>query len=80
MKEFDEKFVIRSYSKAELAHLYNPTMTYECAMRTLRRWISRVPGLRDELVRSGYEQRQHVLSPRQVAIIVHYLGEPSGDV
>lgn len=80
MKEFDEKFAIRSYSKAELAHLYNPTMTYECAMRTLRRWINRVPGLRDELDRSGYEQRQHVLSPRQVEIIVNYLGEPSGDV
>ena len=34
----------------------------------------------DKLKRAGYEQRQHVLSPRQVAIIVHYLGEPSGDV
>ncbi|MBR1596837.1 MAG: DUF4248 domain-containing protein [Phocaeicola sp.] len=76
MKEIDDKFTIRSYTKAELAHLYNPTMTYECAMRTFRRWLNRVPTLREELVRSGYEQKQHVLSPRQVEIIVNHLGEP----
>ena len=76
MKGMDENFTIRSYTKAELAHLYNPTMTYDCALRTFRRWLIRVPVLCDELKRTGYLDKQHVLSPRQVEIIVHYLGPP----
>ena len=76
MKGMDENFTIRSYTKAELAHLYNPTMTYHCALRTFRRWLNRVPALHDELTRNGYLDKQHVLSPRQVEIIVHYLGPP----
>ena len=45
-----ENFTLRSYTKAELAHLYNPTMTYDCALRTFRRWLIRVPVLCDELL------------------------------
>ncbi len=76
MKKMIENFTLRSYTKAELAHLYNPTMTYDCALRTFRRWLIRVPVLCDELKRTGYQDKQHVLSPRQVQIIFRYLGEP----
>ena len=34
--EKDERFIIRTYEKAELAHLYNPNMPLVSAMRKLR--------------------------------------------
>ena len=39
--EKDERFIIRTYEKAELAHLYNPNMPLVSAMRKLRAWIRR---------------------------------------
>ena len=76
MEQLDDNFTLRSYTKAELAHLYNPGMTYECALHTFRRWLNRVPELYVELKRNGYQPQKHVLSPKQVKIIVQYLGEP----
>ena len=38
MKE-DEPFRVRAYHKGILAHLYNPGLPVESAMRKLRNWI-----------------------------------------
>lgn len=39
MEEKEKKFVVRTYTKAELAHLYNPTLCLKGALQVLRRWI-----------------------------------------
>ena len=66
MNNKENLFIIRTYTKAELAHLYNPTVCIKVALQILRRWILfNLPLLHNRL-----------LSPKQVATIVQYLGEP----
>ena len=68
----DQPFLIRTYKKSELAHLYNPNV----ALQILRRWIVYNLPLLQELEQEGYRARNRLLSPRQVATIIRYLGEP----
>ena len=35
----EDSFLIRTYTKAELAHLYNPHVCLKVALQILRRWI-----------------------------------------
>lgn len=74
--EKDERFIIRTYEKAELAHLYNPNMPLVSAMRKLRAWIWRNRQLTDALTATGENKRDHSYTPRQVSLIVAVLGEP----
>lgn len=74
--EKEERFKIRTYEKAELAHLYNPNMPLVSAMRKLRSWIHRNKQLSAALIEAGENKRDHSYPPRQVALIVDYLGEP----
>lgn len=67
---------IKSYTKGELAHLYNPTQCYVSAVRTLRKWINRNEKLREDLSASGYIPSQHTFTPKQVELIFTYLGRP----
>lgn len=76
MNQKENYFVIKSYTKAELAHLYNPDFCIKVALQILRRWILYNPALLHELEEEGYRPRNRFLSPRQVSTIVHYLGEP----
>ena len=39
MEQEESKFTVRTYTKSELAHLYNPQMTVKNATQVLRRWI-----------------------------------------
>ena len=39
MNNKENLFIIRTYTKAELAHLYNPTVCIKVALQILRRWI-----------------------------------------
>ena len=57
--EKDERFIIRTYEKAELAHLYNPNMPLVSAMRKLRAWIRRNRQLTDALTATGENKRDH---------------------
>ena len=56
--EKDERFIIRTYEKAELAHLYNPNMPLVSAMRKLRAWIRRNRQLTDALTATGENKRK----------------------
>lgn len=76
MEETEEEIKTKSYSKSELAHLYNPTMCYISAMRTLRLWISRNEKLKKALSDNGYILSQHSFTPKQVELIFIYLGKP----
>lgn len=62
--------------KSALARLYFPELAPHQACNRLRRWIVRCEPLHEELFRCGYSPCQRVFTPRQVRLIVHYLGEP----
>lgn len=70
-------FRIRPYSKRELAKLYFPeTANAESAVANLRNLMNRNPELKDELAEVRYKAHDKVFTPKQVSIIVRYLGEP----
>ena len=61
-------FRIRPYSKRELARLYFPeTVHADSAVANLRNQIRRIPNLVRDLAE---------FTPKQVGILVRYLGEP----
>lgn len=72
----EEEFRIRTYTKAELAHLYNPCMTIPAALRTLARWINGNKTLVTQLSVLEYNHRSRIYTPKQVKAIVEHLGEP----
>lgn len=72
----EEPFVIRSYSKSELAHLYNPDMPVVPAMRKMRYWIGRNPELHQAMYQAAESPGDHRYTRRQVRLIVNALGEP----
>jgi hypothetical protein len=71
-----EDFEIRSYSKTELARLYNPGISDAAARRLLRQWIVFNKQLYKELKLLGTSKHAHIYSPRQVESIIKYLGTP----
>lgn len=73
----DEKtFVIRVYSKEELALLYNPGKCVTPALLCFYRWMRMNRKLMDELESVGYNKFRHSFTPLEVRIIIKYLGEP----
>ncbi|RGM48302.1 MULTISPECIES: DUF4248 domain-containing protein [Bacteroides] len=72
----EEPFMIRSYGKAELAHLYNPDMPIVAAMRKMRYWIRRNPALYKAMYQAGEAKGDHRYTRRQVRLIAEVLGEP----
>ena len=65
-----------SYSMKELAGLYFPPRSPRVATTQLRRWINRNNDLTEALAQTGLKKGQRLLTPRQVALILEYLGEP----
>lgn len=75
MKE--QSFRISPYTKRELARLYFPrTENVESAVANLRNLFKRNKELMDSLQKSGYNPHNKSFTPRQVRLIVDYLGEP----
>lgn len=73
----DMTFRIRPYTKRELAQLYFPnTLNGETAVANLRHLMARNETMMEELAAAGYSARSRVFTPRQVGILVRYLGEP----
>lgn len=63
--------------KNELAMKYYPASpTKKAATDNLTRAINRCKPLLMELAQGGYNVREKTYSPRQVALIYQYLGEP----
>ena len=70
-------FGIRPYSKRELARLYFPdTVNEESAIANLRNLMKHNPHLIAELKGAYYKTYNKTFTPRQIGIIVQYLGEP----
>jgi hypothetical protein len=76
-KDGPEKgFVLRSYGYGELALLYFPNSTKKSATTQFRRWIRRSDELRRTLNQLGFTERQRLLTPRQVEVVIQFVGEP----
>lgn len=72
----EQTFVCRSYSFQELALLYNPHTTPKNASKILSNWIRETRGLQEALEQYGWKPRARNLSPKIVACLIQYLGEP----
>lgn len=71
-----ENFTIRAYGLQELALLYFPFSAPASASSQLKRWINLNTALYKEITDAGYRNGQRLLTPRQVTIIITYLGPP----
>lgn len=67
---------LKTYSKQELAMLYFPDVDPVCARKHLWRWICNCPELAATLSGTHLSARSKMFTPRQVALIIEYLGEP----
>lgn len=70
------EFKIRPFSKTQLAQLYFPDSTAVAARRRLMRWIMHCKPLVEALAEANYKPRSCWFSPRQVRLIVDFLGCP----
>jgi hypothetical protein len=72
-----DNFEIRAYGKSELALCYFPTAsTAHAAVNHLMAWINRCKVLRQALEVVGYQKTAKFFTPREVEMIVKYLGAP----
>ena len=71
-----DSFIIRTYTKKELALMYFPDSMPRTAVNHLMAWIHRCTPLWHQLQQMGYYASSKVLTPRQVKAIVEHLGEP----
>lgn len=75
-KKTMDNFIIRAYTKKELALMYFPDSMPSTAVNHLMAWIHRCTPLWQQLQQMGYYTSSKVLTPRQVKAIVEHLGEP----
>ena len=66
----------RTFSNMELGCLYCPHLTPAMASRRLKEWIIYNPTLEEMLKESGWNPRNRIYTPHQVACIFKVLGEP----
>ncbi len=71
-----DNFVIRAYSKKELALMYFPDSMPGTAVKHLMVTIRRNDMLWDELQAMGYNKRRKTFTPREVRAICDWLGAP----
>lgn len=72
----EDKFKIKSYGYGELALLYFPNNTPKSASVQLRTWIQLNEKLKSELSATGFTPGKKILTPKQVALITNFFGEP----
>ncbi len=72
----EDKFKVRAFGYGELAQLYFPQITKQSATIQFRRWIRINNPLPIELNSNGSRKFQKMLTPKQVEIIIKYIGEP----
>ena len=63
-------------TKQQLALLYSADLTPHSAVNRLMRWIGQCEPLLKALDETGYKKYNRIFSPKQVALIFQYLGEP----
>ena len=72
-----KEFKVKAYGKSELALQYFPeAASAHTAVNHLMSWIRRSPQLKEQLVKRGYRKSAKFFTPKEVGLIVEYLGEP----
>ena len=71
-----DDFIIRAYTKKELALMYFPDSAPRTAVNHLMSWIRRCTSLWQQLQQTDYSTTSKIFTPRQVRAIVEQLGEP----
>lgn len=66
----------KNMTKKQLAVAYSPELSIGGAINRLRRWLHYNKALMEELRLTNYRETQHLLTSRQVEIIIRHLGEP----
>ena len=65
--------------KYRLAMMYSPHLSRKSALRLLNSYIHRAKGLLPALEDTGYSRAARHFTPRQLALVLEYLGEPYGE-
>lgn len=77
MMEKTSTFEIRAYGKSELAMLYFPMIeSAKGALSNLNYWIRQNQSLCTALKDCGMSPKAKFFTPKEVALIAHFLGEP----
>ena len=63
-------------NKGDLAQLYSPNVCRKSALRLLNQYIHRAKGLLPALEATGYSHSARHFTPRQLELVLEYLGEP----
>lgn len=72
-----QEFKVKAYGKSELALQYFPDVaSAHTAVNHLMSWVRRSPILQEELAKLGYKKSAKFFTPKEVGLIVEYLGEP----
>lgn len=72
-----QEFKVKAYGKSELALQYFPSaVSAHTAVNHLMSWIHRNAVLKEGLAKMGYRKTAKYFTPKEVALIVEYLGEP----
>ena len=73
---------VREYplNKGLLAMMYSPNVCRKSALRLLNAYIHRAKGLLPALEETGYSHHARHFTPKQLALVLTYLGEPFGEL
>ena len=71
-----DTFIVKAYTKKELALMYFPESMPRTAVNHLMAWITRCTQLSAQLQATGYQPTCKAFTPRQGKAIVEHLGEP----
>lgn len=66
-------------NKGDLALLYSPHLSRKSALRLFNQYIHRADGLLPALEATGYSRSARHFTPKQLAFVLMYLGEPYGN-
>lgn len=77
MKHIDRQILMEyPLNKGELAQMYSPHVCRKSALRLLNSYIHRAKGLLSALEEAGYSHHAWHFTPRQLELVLMYLGEP----
>ena len=66
----------KTYNKRRLARHYFPDLQPKSAVEKLRSWVYGCPELVTELEKTHFRWRKWDLTPRQLDLILYYIGDP----
>lgn len=75
----EDRAIIRSYNRSELAGMYLPGVAQSTARRKFSLWLNINKPLLTELAKLGANEHTRTFTPKQVKAIFDQLGCPDGE-